>query len=109
VVCRVFPIPDQQLYYFSFEALIQDTGKSSGNRNEKAPEVLYLLRDFQISYSPSASILVMLKGEGVVGPTRAFINAGAASVVASLWKVDDHSTSLFMGSFYRALKTGNST
>jgi CHAT domain-containing protein len=40
-----------------------------------------------------------------VGLTRAFIYAGAPSVVASLWKVDDTSTAYLMSSFYKNLRT----
>ena len=44
-------------------------------------------------------------GDELVGLTRAFIYAGTPSVVASLWKVDDHSTAQLMSGFYRNLKT----
>jgi CHAT domain-containing protein/Tfp pilus assembly protein PilF len=43
------------------------------------------------------------RGEGVVGLTRAFMAAGARSVMVSLWKVNDRSTSLLMERFYRGL------
>jgi CHAT domain-containing protein/Tfp pilus assembly protein PilF len=43
------------------------------------------------------------RGEGVVGLSRAFIAAGAASVVASQWAVPDESTSILMMEFYRQL------
>jgi CHAT domain-containing protein len=42
-------------------------------------------------------------GEGLIGMTRAFLYAGAASVVVSLWQVDDESTSDLMVSFYQHL------
>lgn len=45
-------------------------------------------------------------GEGLVGLTRAFQAAGARSVVASLWKVQDHSTAELMSTFYRRLSEG---
>jgi CHAT domain-containing protein len=45
-------------------------------------------------------------GEGVVGLTRAFFIAGARSVVASLWDVDDASTSRFMKRFYVNIRNG---
>lgn len=48
----------------------------------------------------------LLRGEGIVGLTRAFMYAGTPSVAASLWKVNDQSTSLFMEFFYRNLKDG---
>jgi CHAT domain-containing protein len=47
-------------------------------------------------------------GEGIVGLTRAFLYAGASSVVVSLWQVEDQSTSLLMEHFYRYLKQGQS-
>ncbi len=40
-----------------------------------------------------------------MGLSRAFIHAGAPSVVASLWKVSDESTVQMMRSFYRNLQT----
>ena len=42
-------------------------------------------------------------GEGVVGLSQGFLYAGAASVAASLWNINDESTSAFMASFYDAL------
>jgi len=45
-------------------------------------------------------------GEGVIGLTRAFYYAGARSVVASLWDVDDRSTALLMQRFYAQLGAG---
>jgi CHAT domain-containing protein len=45
----------------------------------------------------------LLPGEGVLGPAQAFLQAGAAAVVASYWRVDDAATSGFMQVFYRYL------
>jgi CHAT domain-containing protein len=45
----------------------------------------------------------LLPGEGVLGPAQAFLQSGAAAVVASYWKVDDQATSSFMQQFYRYL------
>jgi CHAT domain-containing protein len=39
-------------------------------------------------------------GEDVVGLTRGFLYAGAATIVASLWKVDDLATAELMRAFY---------
>jgi CHAT domain-containing protein len=41
-------------------------------------------------------------GDDLVGLTRAFIFAGTPSVLASLWNVNDLSTSIFMREFYHA-------
>ncbi|MEM1178495.1 MAG: CHAT domain-containing tetratricopeptide repeat protein [Acidobacteriota bacterium] len=49
-----------------------------------------------------------VQGEGLIGLTRAFHFAGARSVVASLWPVDDRATAELMMSFYRHLKDGRS-
>jgi CHAT domain-containing protein/tetratricopeptide (TPR) repeat protein len=45
------------------------------------------------------------QGDDLVGLSRAFIHAGAPSVVASLWKVSDDSTVELMKAFYRNLKS----
>jgi CHAT domain-containing protein len=47
-------------------------------------------------------------GEGLVGLTRAFQYAGAASVLSSLWNVGDESTAELMARFYGYLKAGQS-
>ena len=44
-------------------------------------------------------------GDDLVGFTRGFIYAGTPSVVASLWKVNDESTSKMMNLFYKNLKS----
>jgi len=48
------------------------------------------------------------KGDDIVGLTRAFIYAGTPTVIASLWTVDDESTSYLMKAFYTHLKGGMS-
>jgi CHAT domain-containing protein/Tfp pilus assembly protein PilF len=45
-------------------------------------------------------------GEGLIGLTRAFQYAGARSVLASLWSIDDRRTSLLMQRFYAGLRKG---
>ena len=42
----------------------------------------------------------IMKAEGVVGIDRAFIAAGARSVLVSLWRLNDESTKEFMTHFY---------
>ena len=39
----------------------------------------------------------------MAGLTRAFLGAGARSVIVSLWPVNDRSTAQLMEAFYRAL------
>ncbi|MEL6950752.1 MAG: CHAT domain-containing tetratricopeptide repeat protein [Pseudomonadota bacterium] len=47
-----------------------------------------------------------LAGEGLLGLTRGFMNAGARRVVASLWQVQDRATAELMGAFYAELFEG---
>ena len=44
-----------------------------------------------------------VRGEGLIGLTRAFMYAGAARVLASLWRVDDVATSELMKRFYSGM------
>ena len=48
----------------------------------------------------------IVEGEGILGLSRAFQEAGARNLVVSLWNVNDFSTAKFMTSFYRALRDG---
>ena len=49
-----------------------------------------------------------VKSEGVVGIARAFLAAGARSVLVSLWAISDEATMEFMKSFYQCLTGGAS-
>jgi CHAT domain-containing protein len=48
-----------------------------------------------------------VRGEGLIGIVRGFMYAGAARVVASLWKVDDEATAELMKRFYRNMLQEN--
>jgi CHAT domain-containing protein len=47
----------------------------------------------------------LLPGEGRLGLAQAFLQSGAASVLASYWRIGDASTATFMSSFYKYLLT----
>ena len=49
-----------------------------------------------------------ITGEGVFGLQRGFKQAGAQTIVMSLWKVDDTATAYLMTQFYTALTDGQS-
>ena len=49
-----------------------------------------------------------VSSEGVVGMARAFLFAGARSVLSTLWAIDDEATMMFMKSFYQQLGSGES-
>ncbi|CAH3020430.1 unnamed protein product, partial [Porites evermanni] len=65
-------------------------------------------------HSTSGALLVgnpgrgNIKVEGVVGIARAFLGAGARSVIATLWEIDDEATLAFMRHFYEHLVAGQS-
>lgn len=46
----------------------------------------------------------LVRGEGMVGLTRAFMYAGTPTVMVSLWSVSDISTATLMGEFYKNLE-----
>jgi CHAT domain-containing protein len=50
----------------------------------------------------------VLTGEGVFGLRRAFVLAGAQTLVMSLWKVPDEQTKELMINFYNHLLAGKS-
>lgn len=47
----------------------------------------------------------VVNGDDIVGLSRGFLYAGARSIVASLWSVDDRATGQLMQAFYRNLTT----
>ena len=97
--------------------LVFAPGPSAGKRI--SPREKYYMLTVEDIYSSriNAQLVVLscchsgrgkVKAEGVVGLTRAFLAAGARSVLASLWAVDDKATYHFMRSFYQQLKSGES-
>jgi CHAT domain-containing protein len=62
----------------------------------------YALRADLVTLSACQSGLGQLSGEGMIGFARAFLAAGARSLVVSLWKVDDTATTALMKRFYEA-------
>ena len=47
-----------------------------------------------------------ITGDGLVGLSRSFINAGTPSVIVSLWAIPDKPTAKLMGEFYQNLDSG---
>ena len=84
------------------------------NRNSPEDGVLYsgeilgltLKADLVTLSACETALGKKFEGEGVRGLTTAFLFAGAKSVVASLWKVADESTSMMMIYFYTELLAG---
>lgn len=51
---------------------------------------------------------VAIGGDELVGLVRGFLEAGAKSLLATLWEIDDTSAREFMGDFYRRMAGGES-
>jgi len=77
------------------------------------PQAGFLLADEVFNLHLPAELVVLsacqtglgkeIKGEGVVGLTRAFMYAGAPRVIMSLWSVNDKATAEMMSRLYRVL------
>jgi CHAT domain-containing protein/tetratricopeptide (TPR) repeat protein len=77
------------------------------------------MHDYEINALSISSPMVVLSscetaggelrsGEGIMSLSRSFLQAGAASVVHSLWPVEDSKSSEVMTGFYGAIKRGQS-
>jgi CHAT domain-containing protein len=86
-----------------------DSGLQLADGRLTAAEVLALpLRAGLVTLSSCQSgASVRRPGDELLGLTRAFIYAGAPSVLVSLWQVDQIATSMIMASFYRAWLAGS--
>ncbi len=67
---------------------------------------LKLQADLVVLSSCRSGLGQLLKGEGVLGLTQAFLYAGASGLVTSLWPVEDQSTADLMVALYRRLADG---
>jgi CHAT domain-containing protein/Tfp pilus assembly protein PilF len=102
----VHSLVNQQQPYYSALVLAPDANSDG------------LLQTYEIVNTPLRSRLVTLsgcetalgklkRGEGMLGLQRAFLQAGAESVVVSLWSIED-STADFMEGFYRNIRRDQS-
>jgi len=67
---------------------------------------LRLAADLVVLSACDTGVGRLVRGEGVVGLSRAFFYAGVPSLVVSLWPVADQSTASLMTSFYAELDRG---
>jgi tetratricopeptide (TPR) repeat protein len=110
------PLPENPLLRSGLALAGANTWLKAGNPPEDAEDGL-LTADDVIALDLMGTELVVLSacetglgqievGEGVFGLRRAFVLAGAKTLVMSLWKVPDEPTCELMQDFYRLLLAG---
>jgi CHAT domain-containing protein len=90
-------------------AIPQERGERRENGLLQVWEIFGSLRldaDLVVLSACETGLGTVRGGEGIIGLTRAFQLAGARSVVASLWQVEDRATAALMERFYRHLRRG---
>ena len=111
---------DYRLVHFATHAVIDDqnAGRSgivlslvnTGNEDGilRVSEIfnLEMQADLVVLSACQTGVGTLVRGEGIIGLTRAFLYAGARRVAISLWDVNDLTTPDFMESFYRHLRHG---
>lgn len=105
-------LPDHTLLHFSGHA-VADALYPARSRLVLGPSDALTSAQIAASHLRPGTIVVLgacdtangevFKGEGSLALSRAFFAAGAASVVAALWKVDDAEAERFLVDFHRAL------
>ena len=67
---------------------------------------LRLASDLVVLSGCQTGVGQLLRAEGILGFTWAFLSAGSSAIVVSLWSVNDQSTSELMEAFYRQMSRG---
>ncbi|MEO8231848.1 MAG: CHAT domain-containing protein [Ignavibacteriota bacterium] len=97
-----FLLKDQPLIVFSQNK----TDKEDGFLETGEILQLRLNSDMVVLSSCRSGLGAVDEAEGVIGMQKSFFEAGAKSIVVSLWDVNDKYTSLFMETFYKYLSEG---
>lgn len=112
-------IANYQMLHFATHSIVpEDSPESAGIvlsliNEQSEPQNGYLRLPKIYNLKLSAELVTLsacetgigkeIKGEGLVTLSRGFMYAGAKRVVASLWKIDDAATTIFMTQFYRSM------
>lgn len=70
---------------------------------------LRLTADLVVLSSCDSALGKDLESEGIIGLPRGFLYAGAKSVIASMWKVNDDATARLMSALYARIRRGESS
>jgi len=111
---------EKLVHEISRQDVLHFAGHAQRYKNKQASIILSdkeQLSENEIYHIPSTLNMVVLngcdtgvgeilQGEGVSNLTRAFMYAGAQSVIQSLWNINDQSSSRIMSNFYASLKEG---
>jgi CHAT domain-containing protein/tetratricopeptide (TPR) repeat protein len=93
----------------SFLALGRTNAADADDGRLTAAEIYELnLHADLVVLSACRTALGELSGEGIAGLTRAFLSAGSASVMATMWDVADEPTYRLVPQFYRSRTRGQS-
>lgn len=116
---KATPLGDFRILHFAAHAMTDETfpARSAillGGRSDREDGLLRM--DEVSSLNLSADLVVLsgcrtgvgqlLRAEGVLGFTWAFLSAGSAAIVASRWSVNDRSTATLMEAFYSEMSQG---
>jgi CHAT domain-containing protein len=87
-------------------SLVLTSQKNSGEDGSLQTTEIFKLKlnaDLVVLSACQTGLGKLVRGEGMIGLTRAFMYAGTPSVIVSLWSVSDMSTADLMGEFYKNL------
>ena len=90
---------------------------SSNGKPSKSADICLLPREMEQMNIKAALVVLsscdsgcgMVRADGIIGMGRAFLLAGAQSVLTALWRIPDESAGMFMQFFYQYLVDGLGT
>jgi len=119
---KALDLDDYKILHFATHCIIDDTKPDrssivfSVGSVSSEDEILQMREVFNLKLNSDLVTLSacqtglgqLIRGEGVVGLSRAFFYAGASSALISLWAVHDQATSQFMERYYFHLRASHS-